>query len=133
MKVDVRTYLGVHDGVVHAILIDVNEAHKRAGELGDRDGQEAILRLWLEHFNDYLGNMPARKLLEYVETRPVWRRHEDRKVIKNPDEPAMAYTAQVNAAGDVTLILLGICYRFTNGSEEDWWRNVILPRLRRLQ
>ena len=125
-------YHGVHDGVVQAAMIDINEAHKRAGELGDREGQQAILRLWLEHFRDYLGNMPAPKLLDHLETRQVWRRHEDRKVIKNPDEPCIAYTGQTNAAGDITLTLVGACYRYPDGGEEAWWRNVILPRLRRL-
>jgi hypothetical protein len=132
MKVEIRTYLGVHDGVVNAILIDVDEAHKRAGQLNDREGQTALLHLWLEHFDKYLGNMAAPNLLEYLETRQIWRCFEEWRVIKNPGEPCIAYTSQQNAAGDITLILLGICYRYPNGSEDQWWETVILPRVRRL-
>ena len=128
----IRTYSGVHDGVVNSILIDVYEAHKQACGLNDQEGKDALLRLWLEHFNTYLGNMSAPSLLDYLETRPIWRRHGEWNVIINPDEPCIAYTSQRNAAGEITLILLGVCYRYPNGSENEWWNNVILPRVRRL-
>jgi hypothetical protein len=133
MKVEIRTYLGVHDGVVNSILIDIDEAHKLACQMNDREGKAALLRLWLEHFNDYLGNMPAASLLDYLETRPIWRRYGEWNVIINPDEPCIAYTSQRNAAGDITLTLLGICYRYPNGSSDEWWNTVIQPRVRRLQ
>jgi hypothetical protein len=133
MTVYKRYYAAAIDGVVHAFLIDVNDAHRDADQASDREGQTAVLRLWLEHFDNFLGKMAAPKLIDYLETRRFWRQHKEWIVIKTADVPCIAYTAQKSASGDVTLIALGACYQYPNGSEDEWWCGVILPRLRRLQ
>ena len=76
--------------------------------------------------------MRAPELVDYLESRQRWHEHEGWIVLKTVDEPYIAYTAQRGATGDVTLIALGACYRYPNGSEDEWWRDVILPRLQRL-
>lgn len=132
MTVSKRYFAATIDGLVHCFLVDVDDAHRDADRASDREGQTVLLRLWLEHFDNFLGNMAAAKLVDYLETRQIWRQHEEWRVLKTVDEPCIAYTAQKSESGNVTLIALGACYRYPNGSEDEWWRNVILPRLRRL-
>jgi len=80
---------------------------------------------WLDFFEV---NLPAKgpdRLIEYLESRIVWRQDGDRPVFKTVDEPCIAYTAQVIPGTCVALVALGACYRYPNGGEEVWWQEVI--------
>jgi hypothetical protein len=132
MPVERRYFAAVLNGEVQAFIIDVNNAHIEAEQAGDRDGQNALTHLWLHHFDNLLGNMSGPELIKYLETRQRWHEHEGWTVLKTVDEPCIAYTAQNAALGGVILIALAACYRYPNGSEDAWWRRVVLPRLQRL-
>jgi hypothetical protein len=132
VQVTTRYYQAVQKGAVQAFIIDMQQAHLAAGLNHDRQGQTALLRLWLEHFDGLLGTMTAPKLIEYLEARQVWRQEADWVVFKTIDEPCIAYTAQKSPEGSVTLIALAGCYRFPNGRESDWWNDAVLPRVRSL-
>jgi hypothetical protein len=103
-----------------------------AENAGDQEGCRALMRLWLEHFESFLGNMTGAKLVEWLETRQFWRQEEEWLVFKTVDVPCIAYTAQKMHSGEVTLIALGACYRYPHESEPEWWDAVICPRVRRL-
>ena len=132
MRIERRYYLGVHDGLAQGFIIDANAAHLEAHRANDSDGARAVLRLWLDYFDNELGRMNVSRLVDYLETRQFWQRYKEWTVIKNAGEPCIAFTAQKNPGGDVTLIALGICYRYPGGDEIGWWNTVILPRLMRL-
>jgi|SRR5215471_9971656 len=132
MFVAKRYFAAGSTGDFQSFLTDVNNAHMEADRANDHDGKRALIHLWLEHFNNFLGNMAPPRLVDYLETRQIWRQHEEWLVLKTVDEPCIAYTAQKTTSGEVTLIALGACYRYPNGSEDEWWNAVILPRVRRL-
>ena len=86
----------------------------------------------LEYFDGFLKEMTGRELAEYLRSREPWRDFENWRVLKNPNEPCIAYAAQITDSDDVTIVALGACYRYPNGSQEEWWAAVLLPRLRKV-
>ncbi len=85
---------------------------------------------------DYIPNLAsvgAARLIEYLEDRGVWREFADWPVYKTAGVPCIAFTAQVRPDGKaVDLIVLGTCYRYPTGTDEGWWCDAILPRVREL-
>lgn len=105
--------------------------------MADDAAAAGLLRsLWLDRFETDLPAMGTARLVDYLETRQVWREEADWTVIKTVDLPCIAYTAQVlgevSAGGRVELIALGACYRYPAESEAIWWQRVIRPRVRSL-
>jgi hypothetical protein len=98
----------------------------------DQNGANRLRELWLDHFDVQLPAKGAADLIEYLETRQVWRQDGDWAVLKTVDEPCIAYTAQVDDLDSVILIALAACYRYPAGSEESWWTQVVRPRVRSL-
>jgi hypothetical protein len=117
---------------VCAFVIDLAVAWDQADAARDSEGLDALRRLWLDHFEDYLGKMSAPKLVAYLQGRQLWQREGDWLVFATIDEPCLAYTAQKGPGDAVALIALGICYRYPAGGRNAWWRDVIQPRVRTL-
>src|SRR5262249_53021591 len=107
-------------------------AYEQAYAAGDMEGHDALHRLWLHHFEGYLGKMTAPDLLAYLRGRQIWHREGDWIVFATIDEPCITYTAQQGPGDAITLIALGACYRYPAGGREAWWRDVIQPRVRTL-
>jgi hypothetical protein len=127
-----RYYSRALNGIVSAFIIDLDAAYNQAHAAGDSDGHDALHRLWLDHFEGHLGKMAATELIAYLQGRRVWHQEGDWIVFATIDEPCIAYTAQKGPGDAVTLIALGICYRYPSGGRDAWWRDVIQPRVRTL-
>jgi hypothetical protein len=132
VTVEKRYYNKVLNGSVNAFIIDLSTAYDQAYAAKDNDGHDAIKRIWLDHFEGYLGKMTAPELVGYLQGRQIWRRAGEWIVFATIDEPCIAYTAQRGPGDAVTLIALGICYRYPSGGRDAWWRDVIQPRVRTL-
>ena len=132
MAVEKRYYSRKLNDTVNAFIIDVHMAYEQAYAAGDMEGHDALHRLWLHHFEGYLGKMTAPELLAYLRGRQIWHREGDWIVFATIDEPCIAYTAQQGPGDAVTLIALGACYRYPAGGRDAWWRDVIQPRVRTL-
>jgi hypothetical protein len=132
VSVTKRYYRGTINGAFQAFIIDVDVAYELAFDAGDEDGRDALHRIWLEYFEVHLGNMTAAKLIGFLETRQVWQQDGDWVVFKTVEEPCLAYTAQKDSNVSVTIIALGICYRYPQGGADSWWQQVIQPRVRSL-
>jgi hypothetical protein len=122
----------MHDGVAVGILYDLKEAFDSAARARDDDGADALRRIFFEHFQLDLGKRRAAELVDYLESRSVWREHEGWLIFKTIDQPCLAYAAQKSPQGAVTLTAIGVCYRYPNGREDTWWSDVIKPRVQRL-
>jgi hypothetical protein len=132
VTVEKRYYRRGLNGTVNAFIIDLAAAWDQAYAAGDSDGHDALRRLWLDHFEAYLGKMSAPALVAYLQGRQIWQREGVWIVFATIDEPCIAYTAQKGPGDAVTLIALGICYRYPPGGRAAWWRDVIQPRVRTL-
>ncbi len=132
-------YFG-HDGRTNpglgTFLDDVADAIEDALVAGDAAGSGQLRSLWLDRFDADLPALGAARLVDFLETRQVWREEADWMVIKTVDQPCIAYTAQVLGEAPsnptVELIALGACYRYPAGSDAIWWQKVIRPRVRNL-
>jgi hypothetical protein len=133
MSVDIRYYAGGTTETFESFLTDVNNAHEEPQRASDPDGMRALTRLWLEYFDKFLGTMPVAALIEYLQGRQCWRQYEEWVVLKTTGEPCIVYAAQNTNPNGVTLVALGACYRYPNGTEDEWWNTIILPRLRRVR
>jgi hypothetical protein len=118
-------------GVLESFLGDLADAIDAAVAAGDGDGATRLRGLWLDHFEVQLPAMGAVDLIDYLETRQVWRQEGDRVAFKTADVPCISYTAQLEDAGAVRLVALAACYRYPGG-EENWWTGLVAPRLRSL-
>jgi hypothetical protein len=127
-----RYYRHVLNGTVNAFLIDLAAAYDQAYAAGDIEGHDALHRVWLDHFESYLGKMSGPELIAYLQGRQVWQQEGDWIIFATIDEPCIAYTAQRGPGDNVTLIALGICYHYPAGGRTAWWRDVIQPRVRTL-
>ena len=63
MTVEKRYYSRRLNGTVNAFVVDVHTAYEQAYAAGDSEGHDAINRLWLDHFENYLGKMSAPDLV----------------------------------------------------------------------
>ena len=131
MSVRLHYYRRHGSGVLESFLDDLANAVDEALAAGDEHGAARLRELWLDHFEGQLPAKGAASLIAYLETRQVWRQDSDWVVLKTVDVPCIAYTAQVDEEDAITLIALAACYRYP-GKEEDWWTQVVLPRLRSL-
>lgn len=104
-------------------------AAARAGRVAD---QEALRSLWLDYIQAQLPALGDAKLIDYLETRPVWREEGDWTIYRVPGEPCIAFTASVLADGTVELIALAACDRLPGGSDQQWWQTVVRPRVQQL-
>lgn len=129
MAVEKRYYSRVLNGTVNAFVVDMSAAYDQAYAAGDIEGHDALNRVWLDHFENYLRKMSAPDLVTYLQGRQVWQREGDWLVFATIDEPCLAYTAQLGPGDAVALIALGICYRYPTGGRSGWWRDVIQPRV----
>jgi hypothetical protein len=69
-----RYYSRMLNGIVNAFIIDAAAAYDQAYAAGDIDGHDALHRLWLDHFESYLGKMSGPELVAYLRGRQVWQR-----------------------------------------------------------
>ena len=132
MAVEKRYYSRRLNGTVNAFIVDVHLAYEQAHAAGDTEGHDAINRVWLDHFENYLGKMSAPELVTYLQGRQVWQQEGEWIIFATIDEPCICYTAQRGPGEIVALIALGICYRYPVGGRAAWWRDVIQPRVRTL-
>ena len=133
MKVTEGYYIGVHDGVVVGLIIDLNNAAREAHAARDEDGAAALHRIFFHHFQNVLLKMRPEVLLAHLESLIGWHEHKNWRVYKTIDEPCLAFAAQKGTDGSVTLMALGLCYRFPPGGAEAWWTKHICPRVERLR
>ena len=116
---------------VEGFLSDYTTAVRQARSAADEAGASRIMDLWVEYFDGMLHNLDGQGLIEYLESRRVWRSYSDWPIYKTADVPCLAFTASVDdRGGNVILIALGLCYRYPADSAETWWQEVILPRIR---
>ncbi|MER9102649.1 hypothetical protein NKH95_01740 [Mesorhizobium sp. M0848] len=111
---------------------DVVAAGRAASLAGRNADRERLRSLWLEYLEVQLPARGDEKLIDYLETRAVWREEEDWTVFRTVDEPCVAFTASVAPDGTVELIALAACDRFPAGSDEQWWQSVVRPRVLQL-
>lgn len=94
--------------------------------------KDHLRSLWLDHLEVQLKIMTANQFDSYFATRMTWRRDGIWQVVKTPDLPCVAYTAQINSSGLISIHALGAAYRYPDSRAEAWWTDVICPRLRSL-
>lgn len=111
---------------------DVVREGRGAALAGREADRERLRSLWLEYLEVQLPALGDEKLIEYLETRAVWREEGDWTVFRTMDEPCVAYTGSVLSDDTVELIALAACDRFPSGSDEQWWQNVVRPRVQQL-
>jgi hypothetical protein len=116
-----------------SFLPEMDDACKMADAAGDKDGWPALKRLWFDYLQARLGRMTGTELISYLGNVGSWHTYGEWTVFKTIDEPSMAFTAQAAPNGETTLICLGVCYRYPNGSAEEWWNKILLPRLEKLK
>jgi hypothetical protein len=110
--------------------LDVEAAWDAAQRAKDASGIAAIRRLLYEYVQEELQSKSPARLAAYCASRAPWRTEGDVAVYKSTDLPCVAFTALV-FDGDVHLVVLGFCYRYP-GDDDDWWTQVVRPRLLRL-
>lgn len=99
-----------------------------AGRSSDADHLRGLWMNWLEV------ELPGRTdeaLIDYLESRAVWREERDVQVYKTAGEPCVAFTGFVQP-GEVELVALAACEAYPGGSEEAWWTDVVRPRVLQL-
>jgi hypothetical protein len=128
VAVSIRYYSGVHRGEPQAFIIDVDHAWKAAHAANDDDGLKALRRLWLDHVEGDLAGMSAAALEEYLESRQIWRQEGEWLVVKTISVPCLTYVAQKSPSGDITLVLIAVCYQYPV-NEDEWWNEVVRPRV----
>jgi hypothetical protein len=82
-----RYYRHVLNGTVNAFLIDLAAAYDQAYAAGDIEGHDALHRVWLDHFESYLGKMSGPELIAYLQGRQVWQQEGDWIIFATIDEP----------------------------------------------
>lgn len=111
---------------------DVAREGQTAALAGRAADQEWLRSLWLDYIQVQLPALGDAALIDYLETRPVWREEGEWMVYRVPREPCIAFTASVLADGTVELIALAACDRFPGGSDQQWWQAVVRPRVQQL-
>lgn len=111
---------------------DISGSCDAASRAGDLPAKKRLTDLWLVHMHNHLKAMTPAAFVTYFSSRQVWRSHGDWTVIKTVELPCVAYTAQVNLDGSITVIALGAAWRYPYDDENKWWTDVILPRVRSL-
>jgi hypothetical protein len=112
---------------------DTLAALKAAAEAKDAENVERIWGLWQVYFEDRLPSAGLRQLVDWLEGQRVWRRYEGWPVFKTVGTPCLAFTASLDTNDEeMTLVALGICYKYPAGDEDLWWHDTILPRVRSL-
>lgn len=132
MRVIVEYYLNSHDGVVVGFLLDLNKAMNEAHRARDDDGQAAVRRLFLDHFQGFLISKEPSALLKHLETLRHWKEQNGWRVFRTIDEPCLAFGAQRTEDGSIRLMAFGLCYRFPGGGVQAWWDTEIKTRVERL-
>jgi hypothetical protein len=117
----------------HEFASDWVSALRDAHVANDSDGESAITQLLFDFFERELSTSDERQLVEFLESHRVWRDFKAWPIFKTTDVPCLAFTASISGESqNVILVALGCCYRYPEDDEEKWWRDVILPRVRRL-
>ena len=111
---------------------DIAREGRAASNAGRSADKDRLHQLWFDYFETTLPAMGDAKLIDYFESRPVWREESDWLVYRTPDQPSIAFTAVVDPQGGVEIIALAACDRFPGGSDEEWWLTVVRPRLLQL-
>ena len=118
---------GKQSGFFSDCLASLREAHAA----GDDEGVDRIWNLWNEYFEHHLPSLGFSRLVEKLEAYRIWRRHDGWPVFKTADPPCIAFTASIAPEEKkITLVALGLCYRYPENDAERWWQAVILPRLK---
>lgn len=112
----------------HAAL-DVSKALQEAEAAGDQAGVKTIMDLLGGHLQEDLACLSRPELERFLRGRQIWREHGVHPVFKTAGAPCFAYTA-LDQGDELAVTVLGCCYRYP-GSQQAWWEQVILPRLRR--
>lgn len=115
-----------------SFMRDISESYDAARSAGDLAASQRLRQLWLGYLHNDLKAMTSRQFDAYFSTRQTWQSSGDWTIIKTPDLPCIAYTAQANLDNSVTVIALGAVWRYPGGNELGWWTGVILPRVRLL-
>lgn len=108
--------------------VDYASALRAASHAGDLQGRRLLEHLVVQYFDVELGEMPADKLIQFLSSAQVWRAVDRRAVYKTTNEPCLAFTA-TRSGERITLLALGICYRYPQSNADVWWRGTILSRL----
>jgi hypothetical protein len=130
VSVVVRYFDDQNNQALGSFMEDFLTSYDSAVAAGDNAARLRIRALWLNYLEG-LGALSASQFLTYFAARQIWRVHAQWQVVKTPDTPCVAYTAQINlASGGVSIYALGVAYTYPRASEDAWWNDVILPRVR---
>lgn len=107
---------------------DVEDARVQARCVGDTAGAAAVHDLFFDTIYGFLAEQSEAWLERHTRAWKPWRTDgRGTEVFRTPDLPSAAF-APLRIDGRYTLLFLGLCYRFP-GTEDDWWKSVIEPRL----
>lgn len=113
-----------------AFAADIAAAQEDAVAAGDPAAATTIRSLWLDYFEVELPKR-GRRLAGHLQSLAVWKIEQGWTVFKTTQAPCIAFTYAL-IGKDVELIALGACYQFPNGNADDWWSDVIQPRVQQL-
>jgi len=116
-----------HDAGLGGLADDVaNACGLFSGTKREKEAR-ALRRLWIETFESDVAAWSDARAERSFGAPAVWRHEGAYKILRTPDLPTLAFTLATEA-GRTVVVLLGGCCDFS-GSEEDWWTNVIRPRV----
>ena len=123
--------LRFHDDNLGGMADDVCGSIKRFSGTPRQDEAEALRSLWLHTFEGGLAAWSDARLGTMLARAGAWRVENGLPIFRTPAPPTIAY-AVMRRGNELTLVLLGGCCEYPNGSENDWWLNVIGPRAKAL-
>lgn len=123
--------LRFHDDTLGGMANDVCVSIKRFWGTSRQEEAEALRSLWLQTFESSLAAWNDARLETMLARAGAWRVENGLPIFRTPAPPTIAY-AVMRLGGELTLVLLGGCCEYPNGSENDWWLNVIRPRTKAL-
>ena len=108
--------------------VDLNDALDAAEHAGDTWRHRRLLGLYFDFLSEELATMSREDLEAFLGAQPVWRWEGSCAVFKNGRDPCVVYTVLEFSTG-IRILALGFSGPDTI-SDDEWWRDVILPRLR---
>lgn len=123
--------LRFHDSTLGGMANDVCASINQFSGTPRQKEAEALRSMWLQTFESSLAAWSDAQLEARLARAGAWRFANGLPIFRTPDHPTIAY-AVMRVGGKLVLVLLGGCCAYPNGSENDWWLNVIEPRAKAL-
>lgn len=109
---------------------DVIRVQREARQSADPQGGKQVLELTFDYLYVDLPAKGKGAVIDYLETRQVWRWDEDQPVYKTAGLPCVVFTADISEdETEVTITAMAACYRYPSDDEDIWWADTVLPRV----